>query len=198
MCFCSERTRRQLSGRQRPSGEVALASAGFTVGSSVGHSRNLAAPWQPPASLSPSVVTCSTRNGRSLPSTVSAKEVQPSELKQINTSPESRTPLGCGGVKKRVWLWKAALPLLPVNSPLVGGLGVLFGRRLGGRIPSGLAMSLNSAATKSSTCILGGREVFCLRSRKISWGRATFWPNPPRPPRPRGAGRMWALLAGSM
>lgn len=111
--------------------------------------------------------------------------------------PDRSTPLGCGGVKKRVWLWKVALPLLPVNRPLVGGLGELFGGRLGGKSPRGVVMSLNSAATKSSTCILGGREVFCLRWRKISWGRQRFCPNPPRPPRPRGAAMMWALLAGS-
>lgn len=112
--------------------------------------------------------------------------------------PDSSTPLGCGGVKKRVcWLWKAALPLFPVNRPLVGGLGELFGGRLGGNRPRGVPTSLNSAATKSSTCMLGGREVFCLRWRKMSWGRQSCPPKPPLP-RPRGAAIMWALLAGSM
>lgn len=50
-----------LSGRQRHTGEVALASSGFTVGSSVGDSRNLCAPGGTAAtSFSPSVVPFNT------------------------------------------------------------------------------------------------------------------------------------------
>lgn len=50
-------TCRGLSGRQRSSGEVALPSAGFTVGSSVGDCWNLTTPRGTTASFPPSVVT---------------------------------------------------------------------------------------------------------------------------------------------
>lgn len=50
-----------LPGGQWPTCKVALASAGFTVGSSVGDSWNLSAPRRTAASLSASVVTCRTQ-----------------------------------------------------------------------------------------------------------------------------------------
>lgn len=57
VCWCTLLTCWGLSGGQRPTCEVALASAGLTVCSSVGDSWNLAAPWWTAASFSASVVT---------------------------------------------------------------------------------------------------------------------------------------------
>lgn len=104
--------------------------------------------------------------------------------------------LGAGGVKKRVWLWKPRPLVPPVNRPLVGGLAPppLIGR-LGRAKPAGRLTSLNSAAKKSSTCMEGGRLVFCFLCLKMSCGRLS-WLKAPRP-RPRGATMMWARLAGS-
>lgn len=61
-------TCRRLSGGQRASRKVALTSAGFTVGSSVSDSGNLAAPQRPTASFSSSIVPYRTKNYVSSPS----------------------------------------------------------------------------------------------------------------------------------